>query len=222
MAVLSQVVLPRTIVDEDPAVPGSGTDVNADALMPNFVELRDKYNAHTHTEYDAHVAQTTAAHGGIVATTDARLADQRTPTDGSVTTAKLAAAAVTSAKVDTTVATSRSRKVLSGNRLIKAMVDAPAGVGAPTITVDPTAAILSIPTPPFFNALASALRTTNSQTAWMSAAIYGGTLKLNLSIAAVGPWNAHPHDRGCRRHGGYEPNHAWFLACTFRCCQRDP
>jgi hypothetical protein len=46
--------------------------------------------------------------GTVAAGDDSRLSDTRTPTDGSVTTAKLANAAVTSAKIDGSVATSVS------------------------------------------------------------------------------------------------------------------
>src|SRR5688572_3771138 len=47
----------------------------------------------TQVELDAHAALTTSAHGGIVASTDARLTDQRVPTDGSVTDVKVAGGA---------------------------------------------------------------------------------------------------------------------------------
>lgn len=51
-----------------------------------------------------HIAATSAVHGitntaNLVYTGDSRLSDSRTPTDGSVTTAKIANAAVTSAKI---------------------------------------------------------------------------------------------------------------------------
>lgn len=50
-------------------------------------------------ELTAHATLTTDAHGGLVATTDERLSDQRVPLDGSVTPPKLAPEAVTDASV---------------------------------------------------------------------------------------------------------------------------
>lgn len=47
----------------------------------------------TQAELDAHTGLTTTAHGGIVSSADARLTDTRTPTDGSVTDAKVSASA---------------------------------------------------------------------------------------------------------------------------------
>lgn len=58
----------------------------------------------------AHIADSTGVHGisdtaNLVYTSDARLSDQRTPTDGSVTTAKIADGAITTAKIlDGTIA----------------------------------------------------------------------------------------------------------------------
>lgn len=53
--------------------------------------VADHNEAHTgHNLNETHRGATTAAHGGLVAATDARLSDARTPTDGSVTAAKLA------------------------------------------------------------------------------------------------------------------------------------
>jgi hypothetical protein len=46
----------------------------------------------TQAELDVHTALTTSAHGGVVASNDARLTDTRTPTDASVTAAKVAPA----------------------------------------------------------------------------------------------------------------------------------
>lgn len=79
MAVTPQVVLPTTITDADPNIPGSGTSANAASLMPNFTTLRDQFNTHTHTDLalssdlSAHTQLTTGAHGGIVASSDARV-----------------------------------------------------------------------------------------------------------------------------------------------------
>lgn len=65
----------------------------------------------------SHEALTTTAHGGIVASTDSRLTDQRVPTDGSVTNAKVAAgAAILESKLALDVAT--------GLLIPKALVDA--------------------------------------------------------------------------------------------------
>lgn len=50
MAVNPQTALPTTITDANPTVPGSGTDLNAASVMPNFTALRDGLNAHTHSE----------------------------------------------------------------------------------------------------------------------------------------------------------------------------
>lgn len=49
MTVNPQVALPRNIID-------GTTLVAADSVMPNFIELRDKHNTHTHTEYMASAA----------------------------------------------------------------------------------------------------------------------------------------------------------------------
>jgi hypothetical protein len=63
------------------------------------VAVWDTIDVATQAELDAeaalrvtHAALTTAAHGGLVANTDTRLTDQRTPSDGSVTTPKIASA----------------------------------------------------------------------------------------------------------------------------------
>lgn len=70
----------------------------------------------TQAELDGHTGATTAAHGGIVASTDARLTDQRVPIDGSVTNAKVAAtAAIAESKLalaSDAVATTPSRRSL--------------------------------------------------------------------------------------------------------------
>lgn len=79
MAVSPQASLPVTITDADPNIPGSGTAANAASIMPNLTALRDAYNGHGHTDLanasdlNAHTQLTTAAHGGIVADTDARV-----------------------------------------------------------------------------------------------------------------------------------------------------
>lgn len=79
MAVSPQVSLPVTITDADPNIPGSGTPANAASIMPNLEALQDAHNTHGHTDLanasdlNAHTQLTTAAHGGIVANTDARV-----------------------------------------------------------------------------------------------------------------------------------------------------
>lgn len=55
--------------------------------------------ADTAAEVNAHEALTSTAHGGIVTTSDARLADKRVPLDGSVGAAQLAAGGVTTPKL---------------------------------------------------------------------------------------------------------------------------
>lgn len=79
MAVNPQASLPVTITDADPNIPGSGTAANAASIMPNLTALRDAHNTHTHTDLaqatdlSAHTQLTTSAHGGIVASNDARV-----------------------------------------------------------------------------------------------------------------------------------------------------
>lgn len=50
MAVSSQIDLPVEFVDRNKTVPGSGTPFDAAHMNPNFDEVRDKFNAHTHTD----------------------------------------------------------------------------------------------------------------------------------------------------------------------------
>lgn len=81
--------------------PSTATPISASNLnkMENGIE-----DAH------AHIVDSTGVHGisdtaNLVYTSDARLSDQRTPTDGSVTTAKIADGAITTAKIlDGTIA----------------------------------------------------------------------------------------------------------------------
>lgn len=107
MAVTPQTALPNNIVD--------GDDFLAVPVMADFNILKANLNGHTHTEYavkgqiavndlnfdigtqaelDAHIVDTTAIHGiadttQLVLTNDARLTNTRTPTDNTVTSAKI-------------------------------------------------------------------------------------------------------------------------------------
>lgn len=65
-------------------------DLGGTAAAPTVPGLAGKAST---TDLNAHTTATTTAHGGIVASTDARLTDTRTPTDASVTDAKVAATA---------------------------------------------------------------------------------------------------------------------------------
>lgn len=68
----------------------------------------------TQAELDAHIVDTTAVHGiadttTLVLTSDARLSDQRAPTDNSVTSAKIVDGAIVDADVNTSAAIAKSK-----------------------------------------------------------------------------------------------------------------
>lgn len=85
---------PQPAAETDPvASPALSDEVQARTNADNdeAITRYDNDNA-LGTRIDDHLAETTGAHGGIVASSDARLTDQRVPTDGSVTASKVAAA----------------------------------------------------------------------------------------------------------------------------------
>lgn len=77
----------------------------------------------------AHEALTTTAHGGLVASTDPRLTDTRTPTDGSVTLAKLAPAII-----DPAAGTAGARTLGTGATQALAGNTTASGIGAAPAT----------------------------------------------------------------------------------------
>lgn len=88
----------RTVtVPLDPAEPAGGGGAPSGpaggALGGSYPNPSFAADMATQAELDAHTGATTAAHGGLVASSDARLTDTRTPTDGSVTDVKVSASA---------------------------------------------------------------------------------------------------------------------------------
>jgi hypothetical protein len=89
----------------DTRVPTDGSVTNAKVAagaaiaysklaLAGAIQVADlAFDPATQTELNTHTGATTAAHGGIVASTDPRLTDTRVPTDGSVTNAKVAGGA---------------------------------------------------------------------------------------------------------------------------------
>jgi hypothetical protein len=69
-------------------IKGSSLVINDDSFSDSLTSIEDEI-ATLDTEISSHEALTTTAHGGIVASTDSRLTDQRTPLDNSVTNAKV-------------------------------------------------------------------------------------------------------------------------------------
>jgi hypothetical protein len=63
----------------------------------------------TQAELDAHTALTTGAHGGIVASSDSRLSDTRTPTDNSVTSVKIMDGTIVDVDISATAAVAESK-----------------------------------------------------------------------------------------------------------------
>jgi len=111
------------------------------------------------TDLSNHTSATTSVHGisntaNLVYTSDSRLSDQRTPLDGSVTTAKIVDANVTNAKLaNSSITINGSAVSLGGSVTISGLPDQ-AGNAGEYLTTDGTTAswapIVTDPTPTLF------------------------------------------------------------------------
>jgi hypothetical protein len=111
--------------------------------------------------------------GTVAAGNDSRLTDQRVPTDGSVTTAKLADGAVTAAKI------AASQTVTFGSVSAGALA---AGAGGVTATTG-RLAVLGIGATPLFEVMSTGVVTTGTWQATAVAVDYGGTGATSASAA---------------------------------------
>jgi len=109
-------------------------DLGGTADTPTVPGLAGKANTvHTHVITDVTNLQT--ALDGKASTTDPRFTDQRVPTDGSVSAAKIAADAVTEPKLSATN-TPTNGQILSFNGTNFTWVNAPSGGGDPVMGGD--------------------------------------------------------------------------------------
>lgn len=107
-------VFTATDADEANAHVNASTNVHGIANTANLVTLTGTQSLTNKTITGGTVNPTTLQQGGVsaVLTTDSRLSDTRTPTDNTVSTAKIQDSAVTAAKIATDAVT--SAKILAG------------------------------------------------------------------------------------------------------------